>query len=243
MINRLKTGATGGKKDRVALLSGNLVCVRDPKGEGSEAYRMLRTNLLYAGVDSPSKVIAVTSAGSREGKSTTCANLGVSLAQAGKSVLLLDCDLRRPSQHDIFWLRGKSGLIDTLAGERTLPEVWHEPVPGLKVAPAGHVPPNATEILNSWRFAELLAWARQEFDYVLLDTPPASLVSDAAVLSRHGDGVLLVLDASEASKKSLRHAMRVLDGVGANVIGTVMNRVRTRKKDGYGYGYGYRGGA
>ena len=111
------------------------------------------------------------------------------------------------------------------------------------MVPVGHVPPNAAEILNSWRFGELLAWARQEFDYVLLDTPPARLVSDAAVLAKHGDGVLVVLDAKEASKRSLRQAMKVLEKVGANVLGTVTNKVKVSRRDAYGYGYGYYGGA
>lgn len=235
----LQRETLGARGDRNAsLLAGGLVSLREPKSPAAEAYRMLRTNLLYADIDSPPKVVAVTSAESREGKSTTCANLAVSLVQAGKSVLLLDCDLRRPSQHEMFRLRGKSGLVDALAGERTLPEVWHEPVEGLKVVLVGHVAPNAAEIINSWRFGELLAWARQEFDYVLLDTPPARLVSDAAVLAKHGDGVLLVLDAREVSKKSLRQAMRVLERVGANVLGTVMNKVKISKRDDYDYGYG-----
>lgn len=221
--------------------SGGMVPVRDANGAVSEAYRMLRTNLLYAHIDSPPKVVAVTSAGPREGKSTTCANLGVSLAQAGKRVLILDCDLRKPSLHELFELRGEAGVIDVLAGESAIEGVWYEPVGDLKVVPVGHVPPNATEIMNSWRFAELLGWARGEFDYVLLDTPPVRLVSDAAVLAKHGDGVLLVLDAKTASKKSLRQAMKVLKGVGANVIGTVLNKVKISKRDSYGYGSGYYG--
>lgn len=230
----------GGRK--TDLLSNSIVAFHDPTGPSSEAYRMLCTNLFYAHVDDPPTVLAVTSAGPGEGKSITCANLGVSLAQVGKSVLLLDCDLRNPVQHNLFWSRKEVGLVDVVAGRCPLQQAWHEPVPGLKVVPAGRVPSNPTEILGSRRFTDLLAWVRDEYDYVLIDTPPVRLVSDSAILARQGDGVLLVLDAKNASKKSLRQAAKMLGNVGANVVGTVMNRVAASGgEDDYGYLPGYYG--
>ena len=224
-------------------LSPALVTAHQPLGVASEAYRMLRTNLLYSVVDNPPKSIVLTSAGAQEGKSVTCANLGVALKQVGKSVLVLDCDLRRPMQHALFGLSFSPGLVEVLAGERTIQNTWQEPMPGLKVIPAGHTPPNPAEILSSRRLAELLARAREEFDYVLVDAPPVRLVSDSAILAKQGDGALLVLDVQEASKKSLRQAVKTLDGVGANVIGTVMNNVKISKRDeNYGYIGRYYGG-
>src|SRR5215208_4754907 len=166
-----------------------LVTILDPTNAVSEAYRALRTNLLYGLVDTPPKVIVLTSPGPGEGKSTTCANLAVVLAMAGKSVLLFDCDFRKPTLHKIFELRNLHGIVDILVGERELTEVWKEPVEGLMVVPAGPIPPNPAEVLGAQRFSELLASEREQFDYVLIDTPPIGVVSDAAILARQGDGI------------------------------------------------------
>lgn len=224
-------------------LSPKLVAFHQPLGIASEAYRMLRTNLLYSVVDDPPKTVVLTSAGAQEGKSVTCANLAVALQQVGKSVLVLDCDLRKPVQHNIFGLNFAPGLVDVLAGQKKLRRVWQEPVPSLKVVSAGHTPPNPAEMLSSRRLVELLTRTREEFDYVLVDAPPVRLVSDSAILAKQGDGVLLVLDTQEAGKKALRHAVKTLEGVGANVLGTVMNNVKVSKNDeNYGYIGRYYGG-
>lgn len=221
-------------------LSDELVTFHDPLDSASEAYRMLRTNLFYAMIDESAEVIVLTSPGLGEGKSTTCANLAVTLAQAGRSVLLVDCDLRKPAQHRLFGVANSPGLVDILAGARSLQGGWQGPLDGLKLVPAGHVPPNPSEILSSRRFAEFLARVRQEFDYVLLDTPPVCAVSDPAIVAKQGDGVLLVMDFQNTSKRPLRQALDILDGVGANVIGTVTNKVRIPKDSGI-YGYGHYG--
>lgn len=219
-------------------LSERLVTISDPNGAASEAYRTLRTSLLYSLVDTPPKVIVMTSPGPGEGKSTTCANLAIVLAQAGKNTLVMDCDLRKPVMHKIFGLRNFHGVVNALVGEENLPESgWQEPVPGLKVATAGSIPPNPAELLGSRRFAHLLAQARAKFDYVLLDSPPIGAVSDPAILATQGDGVLLVLDSHNTRKGALRDAIRSMDSVGARVLGTVMNNVKTHK-GGYYYRYG-----
>jgi receptor protein-tyrosine kinase len=199
----------------------DLVTVHDPNGVSSESYRMLRTNLFYAVVDSPPKVIVVTSSNPREGKSTTTANLGVTLVQAGKSVLVVDCDLRRPRLHNIFGVHNATGLVDILTGGE-VEKVWREPIPGLRLICAGPPPPNPAELLSSRRLAEFLGAMRDRFDYVLVDTPPVG-VSDSAVLAANGDGVLLVLDSQNTRKGAVRQAVRGLQSVGANVLGTVMN--------------------
>jgi len=219
-------------------LAARLVTVTDPTSVASEAYRTLRTNLIYSLVDTPPKVIVLTSPGAGEGKSTTCANLGAALAQTGKEVLILDCDLRKPVIHKFFGLRNFQGVVDVLVGEHRLQEVWKEPVEGLKVVPVGPIPPNPSEILGSQRFVHFVSGVRQQFDYVLVDAPPVGLVSDPAIVATQGDGVLLVLDAQNTRKGSVRQAMRSLEAVGANVLGTVMNNV-TASKGGYHYGYAY----
>lgn len=215
-----------------------LVTVHDPGGAASEAYRMLRTNLFYALVDSPPRVIVLTSAGPGEGKSTTAANLAVALVQAGKSTLLLDCDLRKPTLHVLFGARNLKGLVDVLIGERKLEEVYQEQIPGLSLVTPGPPPPNPAELLSSRRLVEILRQARQEFEYVLVDTPPVGRVSDAAVVAANGEGVLMVIDAQRTRKRALKQAMHTLEGVGANVLGTVVNKVNKQHKA-LGEGYYY----
>ena len=228
----------GGRRrtSKVDDLSGLLVTALDPAGAASEAYRTLRTNLLHAFVDAPPKVIVMVSPGSKEGKSTVCANLGVALAQADKNTLIMDCDLRRPSIHKFFGLRNYRGVVDILAHEHDLLEC-EQPLPGLTVAPSGPVPPNPSELLDSKRFAQLVDDARRQFDYVLIDSSPAELFSDAAILAIQGDGVMLVLDAESTSKRSIRRAVSSLRSVGANVLGTVMINVEAPKGAHY-YRYG-----
>jgi len=127
-------------------LTAHLVASLDPTSAAAEAYRGLRTNLLYSLIDKPPKVIIFTSPGPGEGKSMTCSNLGVVLAQAEKNTLILDCDFRKPVMHRIFGLRNVVGIVDVLVEERPLKEVWHEPVEGLKVIPAGSIPLNPAEV-------------------------------------------------------------------------------------------------
>jgi capsular exopolysaccharide synthesis family protein len=210
-------------------LATRLVTLIEPSNAASEAYRTLRTNLFYSLVDTPPKVIVLTSPGKGEGKSSTCANLGVVLSQAEKSTLVVDCDLRKPAMHKFFGLRNLYGVGDILAGELTLQEVANEPVPGLSVVPGGPIPPNPTELLGTQRFTDFLASMRQQFDYVLIDAPPVGLVSDSAIVATQGDGLLLVLDAQNTRKRSVRRALRNLEAVGANVLGAVMNNMEVPK--------------
>ena len=158
--------------------SDEIVALHAPLDEASEAYRMIRTNLFYALIDQPPEVVVISSPGSGEGKSVTCANLGVTLAQAGKRVLIVDCDLRDPEQHRLFGMSSSPGLVDVLAGAKNLQRSWHTPLDKLHVIPAGHIPMNPSEILSSRRFLEFIAQAREQYDYVLLDTPPVCSVSD-----------------------------------------------------------------
>jgi receptor protein-tyrosine kinase len=236
----LQTGLRrAGRDAETDELAGRLVTVLDPTSPAAESYRTLRTNLLYAAfVDEPAKVVVLTSPGPGEGKSTTCANLGVVLAQAGKDVLIVDCDLRKPVMHRVFGFRNLGGIVDVWVGERKLQEVWKEPVEGLKVVPVGRIPPNPTELLGTKRFSKLLASFREEFDYVLVDASPVGPVSDPAILATLGDGVLLVSDAQNTRKGSVRQAMRSLEAVGAKVLGTVMNNVDTSMV-GYYYSFTY----
>jgi capsular exopolysaccharide synthesis family protein len=217
---------TRAQKDTNSSVSGHLVTVSDPTSAASEAYRTLRTSLLYAQIDTPPTVVLVTSPGAAEGKTTVCANLGVVLAQAGKDTLIIDCDFRKPAIHKIFGLHNTRGIVNFLAAECALEEVYQEPHPGLKVLTAGALPPNPAELLLSQRFSELLVAVRGSFDYVLLDSSPLKLSSDPAALAARADGVLLTFNAQKTPKRDVRQAMRALATVGANVLGTVMNNVK-----------------
>jgi capsular exopolysaccharide synthesis family protein len=213
-----------------------LVTITSPDHAASEAYRTLRTNLLHALGDDPPKAIVVTSPGPMEGKTITCANLGVVLAQTDKNTLILDCDLRKPTLHKIFGLQNLRGVVDLLTGERKLQEVWQEsPLLGMKIVTAGPIPPYPAELLYSRRFAQLLDQARQGFDYVLLDSPPTQLVSDPLILAAQGDGVLLVIDLQNTRKGSVQRSMRSLEAAGANLLGTVMNNVELPRGDYFDY--------
>ena len=225
------------QKDKVGTRSKPLVTLLDPAGVASEAYRSLRTSLLYAAVDAPPTVIQITSPSSGDGKSTTCANLAVVLAQADKQTLVIDGDLREPGLHRFFDMPNINGVVNVLSGEHELLEVCKEPIPGLHVISAGPIPPNPAELLSSGRFSELVGQARRLFDYVLIDSPPTGLVSDPMIIATQADGVLLVLDSEGTSRGSLRKAVRSLQAVGANVLGTVMNKAPQTEVGRYGYGY------
>lgn len=227
---RLKRKARKELKKGDGDLSWRLVTVTDPGSDASEAYRTVRTNLFYAVVDAPLRVVALTSAGPAEGKSTTCANLGVVLAQADKNTLIIDCDFRNPVVHKIFGLRNIWGTVNVLAGEDSPQDVWQEVLtPKLKVLPVGPIPPNPAEILSSERFANFVAQVRHRFDYVLLDVPHIELFSDAAAVAAQADGTLLVLDAQSTRRGDLRRAMRSLETVRSNILGLVMNNAEVSK--------------
>jgi succinoglycan biosynthesis transport protein ExoP len=216
---------------------GELVTVSQPLSPVSEAFRVLRTNIRYSGVDKPLRTLLVTSAGPTEGKSVTVANLGVAMAQAGLRVAVVDADLRRPRLHKVFGVHPRGGLTGSLLegamDGRLQPS---KDVEGLVILPAGGLPPNPAELLGSQRFQELLTTLAQHMDVILIDSPPILPVTDAAVLARGVDGVLLVIDAGETRREVARRAVDNLQQVGAHMIGVVLNRVPTHR-GGYYYYY------
>ena len=207
-------------------LSARLTTVMDPNGAASEAYRTLRTGLLYAHAERAQRVIIVTSPGPREGKSTVCANLGLVLAQVGKNTLVVDANLRNPVMHRMFGLSNGRGVMDVSMDSSILQEAMHESIAELKVVPAGPLPPNPADFVGSQRFADFLVRAGQQFEYVLVDTPSLESASDALALATQGDGVLLVFDAQNTRKGAIEQATRSLKAIGAEVLGTVMNNAK-----------------
>jgi signal peptidase I len=213
---------------RLSLLR-SMVTILEPTSAASEAYRTLGTNLLCPSVvDHPFKVIVLTSPGSDEGKSKICANLGAVLAQAGKSTLVVDCDLRKPTLHEFFGLSNASGMGDVLRGKRKVQEAWtEEPLSGLKIVPAGPIPlEGPVAPLSFGRLSKFFDDARKEFDYVLVNAPSVGFALEVINLAAQGDGVLLVLDAQKTSNKSsVQQATSSLEAFGANVLGVIMSDV------------------
>lgn len=208
--------------------SESLVTLTMPRAPVSEAYRTLRTNLEFSSLDKPLKTLVVTSPGPDEGKSTTLANLAVTLAQAEKRVILVDCDLRRPSQHEIFGVTNQSGLTTMMVDEQAMkaPPLQETGVPGLSLLTTGPLPPNPSELVGSRRMAEIIAGLSQAADLVLFDAPPIIAVTDAAVLASRVDGVLLVIKAGGTKRDHAQKAKALLDKVNAHVIGAVLNNAR-----------------
>lgn len=174
-----------------------------------------------------------------EGKSMTAANLAVVLTQAGKSVLLLDCDMRNPTVHKYFGLSNKLGISSCISMDTPLSAaVQATKVDNLYAVTSGVIPPNPSELLGSERMRELLQEAREIYDYVLIDLPPVLPVADALVLGAVVDGVVLVIDSGEVKVDLARDVKKQLQHAGANILGVVLNKVRSEHL-GYGYGYGY----
>ena len=206
-----------------------------------EAYKALRTNLLFSSVDREVKTIVITSAVPNEGKSRTAANLAVVLALAGHPTLLVDADFRRPSQHRIFGRVRNLGLSNLIVQD--MPEaallVADDQVKDLVVLASGPTPPNPSELLGSGQMKALLARFRKGFEYVVIDTPPVNAVTDASVLAATADGAILVVDTNKATYPAVHHAKEALERVGATVLGTVMNKMKSAGGTYYYYNYGY----
>ena len=205
----------------------SLITVTHPHSPVSEAYRILRTNLEFSSLDKPIRTMVVTSAGPDEGKSTTLANLAVTIAQGGKKVILADCDLRRPRLHEIFGLDNDVGLTTMVVDDEALenPPLRETGVPNLWLLPSGPLPPNPSELLGSRRMEEIIAALTSRADMVLFDAPPVIAVIDAVVLGSKVDGVLLVINAGGTKRDHAQRAKAQLEKVNVRVIGAVLNNV------------------
>ena len=211
----------------------------DPLSSSSEAFKALRTSVLFSTVDQQLKAIVVTSPELGEGKSRTAANLAIALAQAGHRTLLIDADFRRPSLHHLFGKIRNIGLSNLILQDATeadaITEV--EAVPNLWLLPSGPTPPNPSELLGSARLREVMANLWTHFTYVILDTPPVNAVTDASILAASANATILIVEQGRTTWPALTHAKQMLDRVGANTIGAVVNKVRATSGS-YYYGYG-----
>lgn len=205
-----------------------LITLTNPRSPIAEAYRSLRTNLEFSSLDQPLRSMIVTSAAPEEGKSTTLANLAATMAQAGKQVILADCDLRRPAQHRLFGLANTAGLTTMVVDDQAMdsPPLQDTDVLNLWLLASGPTPPNPAELLASRRMTDIIAALLDRADMVLFDAPPVIAVTDAAVLAAKVDGVLLVLRAGKTKREHVQKARALLDKVNARVVGTVLTNVQ-----------------
>jgi succinoglycan biosynthesis transport protein ExoP len=219
-----------------------LITLSRPQSQMSESYRALRTSLLLTSVGAPPKTILITSALPQEGKTTTSINTATVLAQKGTRVLLIDADLRRPSIHKTLGMGPRAGLSNVLTGGTTLQDatVRSTLLPNLFILPAGTPPPNPAELLASSQMMDLLAELREQYDHIVVDTPPTLSVTDAVVLSTRADAVVLVIRSGQTTKPALRRSRDILAQVNARVAGVLLNAVDLDSPD-YYYYYEYQG--
>lgn len=237
---RGRNGSNGKKSSQRA---AGLVTVHDTRSSSAEAYRTLRTNLIFSQAVQTLRTIVVTSPAPSEGKTTTAANLAVSFAQQGMRVLLVDCDLRRSRIHKMFSVPREPGMTELILGHHDLDAVTRETaVPGLYILPSGMLPPNPSELLGGERMRNTLATLGGAFDLIVLDTPPLLAASDAAILATLVDGVVLVVRAGVTEALAGQQAIAQLQSVGARIVGAVLNDPDSKLQS-YGgyYNYEYAG--
>lgn len=210
-----------------------------PQSPRAESFRQLRTNLQFANVPGHAKTVLVTSSLPGEGKSTTATNLAIALAQAGESVCLIDADLRRPMVADYLGIDPSAGLTTALVGLADLDDLlqpWGDD--NLFILASGQIPPNPSELLGSGEMKELISRLQLAFDTIIIDAPPLLPVTDAAVLSQHVGGVVLVVGTQKLKHQDLDKSIAALQLVGSNLLGIVLNRLPAKGPDAYSYSYG-----
>ncbi len=239
---RSHSGRSASRRRRTQRIGDHLVAGLDPGSWASEAYRGLRTNIMFANPDRPPTTLVFTSALPRDGKSTSATNLAITLTQLGRRALLVDADMRHGCLHDVFDVPRDPGLSEILAGENYSNEAIRtidlEESGTLFFMPTGTLPPNPTELLGSARMKGLLKSLKAQFDAVILDCPALMEVTDAAILGTYADGTLLVARANVTEKGAITHCMEQLRQVRAPVLGVILNDVDPKRDSRYGEPYG-----
>lgn len=221
------------------MIKDELILNKGTKSVVAEAYRVMRTNVLFSSIDKKIKTIAVTSSGPAEGKSTTAANFVIALAQAGSRVLLIDADLRKPRLHKYFGLSNTSGLTNIIVEDADWKKVLHniEELPLVDVITSGPIPPNPSELCGSVKMQNFIYDLKSEYDYIVMDTPPVGVVTDAALIGAHADGTILVVASGNVEIEAARRSKLLLENVKANIIGVVLNKIPTNDSGYYKYYY------
>ena len=234
IIPMIEESESGGDNDN----SRDLYVHRNPGSRVAECCRSLRTNIMFSAADRVLKTLVVSSANPREGKTTTVIYLGTTMAQSGQRVLLIDTDMRRPRLHASTGVSRKTGLTNLIVGDHSIDDVIKTTeIPNLFVLPCGPLPPNPAELLMTQRFQTVLAELGERFDRIILDSPPLQVVTDAVVLSKHTDGVILVAKAGKTLREELRRSAKHVRNVNGKIFGTILNAIEPDKRSGYYYSY------
>ncbi len=224
------------KSDGTSLQDKDKLSHLKPRSAISEAFRDVRTSLLYSTPNQESRAYVVTSAGPQEGKTTASTNLAIALASAGKKVLLVDSDLRKPRIHKTFNMNGEKGLTNCLVGQNSPEECTSRTeIENLSIMPSGPIPPNPAELLGSPRMKELIGELKQTYDTVIFDSPPVVVVTDAAVLAAECDGAIQVIWAGHTSRKLIELGKEKIEAIGARITGVILNNVGTGRSGYYHY--------
>jgi capsular exopolysaccharide synthesis family protein len=218
--------------------SRKLITAVAPKSPISEQYRTVRTNIQYSSIDGDMRVLMVTSSGPGEGKSTTVANLAVTFAQLGKKVLLVDADLRKPTVHHTFAVNNQIGFTTVLTKQTPLEKaVVETDEQDLYVLTSGPIPPNPAELLSSKSMEQFIEEAKEQFDFVLFDTPPLLAVADPQILANQCDGSILVVYSERTEIELAKKSKELLVNAKAKLLGVVLNHKELKNSD-YYYYYG-----
>lgn len=204
-----------------------------PHSISAESYKSIRTSLKYSSVDKTIKTIVITSSVPGEGKSTIAGNLALCLSESGNKVLIIDCDLRRPSLHKKFRLSNLKGITDCLIDKDNLKESIQEFTSELSVISSGTIPPNPAEILGSKTFERFLKNIGSIYDYIILDTPPLLAVTDASILAGKADATIIVVKYGKTREKDINLAYKELKKVNANIVGSILNSCDMKRTDSY----------
>lgn len=244
LMEKRRKGALANKTG-VPTTSTALITIEDNRSAMAEAYRHLRTSLLFSSAGKPPQTVLVTSSQPSEGKTTTAINVAITLAQAGADVVIIDCDLRRPRLHSHFAMDNNTGLTNYLSGERNVENLikTYPGFPKLKVVTSGPIPPNPAELLSSPDMKDILRDLKGKYKHIVIDSPPAISFTDASILATLVDGVILVAMAGKSSIQLIRRFKQRLNSIGARIYGVVLNGIKPDSLEygyyGYGYEYGY----
>lgn len=217
------------------MAKASLITLTEPRSSAAEAYRSLRTNLMFASVERPLETLLITSAAQSEDKSVVLANLAVTFAQAGNKTIIVDSDLRRPAQHEIWGIANERGLTDMILQDAAMatPPLTPTDIPNLSVLPSGKLPPVPSDVLSSAKMAEVIGVLRARAHYILFDAPPVLVAADAALLGAKMDGVVLAMRVGVTRRDQAARAKQTLERVHVRVLGVALTNAPRDNVSGY----------
>lgn len=221
------------KKSNTTLITND-----KPKSTISEKFRSIRSNIMFSRANNEIRDVLITSEKPGAGKSTIAANIAVTYAQAGYKTLIIDGDMRKPSQHYIFDVTNQNGLSNLIIGRTMRHEALKQTEIGnLDILSSGPVPPNPSELIGSQKFATIYQMLLEDYDFIVLDTPPVTTVTDAQIYARTVDNTILIIDVEKNDRNEVKNAQKLIENTGSHIIGTVLNKTKATKSSSYYYYY------